>query len=144
MKELLHPVSRFLVALIFLISGAGKIFGFAGTAAMMGKVGFPLPEVFLTGAIVFEIVGGLLLLFGFQARIGALLLIIFLIPATLIFHVPGIFNEATAQDQMIQTLKNLVILGALLKYLADGAGAYALDNLRTKPANNGNLQPQQA
>jgi putative oxidoreductase len=141
MKELLHPVSRFLVALIFLVSGAGKIFGFAGTAAMMGKVGFPVPEFFLVGAIVFEIVGGLMLMFGFKPRTGALLLIIFLIPATLIFHVPGIFNPATAQNEMIQTLKNLVILGALLKYAVDGAGAYALDNLWAKQQN---LQPREA
>lgn len=144
MKELLHPISRFLVALIFVISGAGKIFGFAATAAMMGKVGFPLPEFFLVGAIVFEIVGGLLLMFGAQARIGALMLIIFLIPATLIFHVPGIFNAATAQNEMIQTLKNLVILGALLKYLADGAGAYAVDSLWAKPSEASNLQTQNA
>ncbi|MEP6925450.1 MAG: DoxX family protein [Pyrinomonadaceae bacterium] len=136
MNSLLHPLSRFLVALIFIMSGTGKIFGFAGTAGMMGKIGFPVPEFFLICAIFIEIVGGLMLLLGFKTRIGALMLIIFLITATVIFHASGIGDPVKGQDQMIQTLKNIAILGALVKFLADGAGAYALDSwLVTRPVN---------
>lgn len=131
MNMILHPMARFLVALIFIISGVGKIFGFAATAEMMGNVGFPVPEVFLSGAIAFEIIGGLSLLLGFQTRIGATLLIVFLVFATLIFHVPGIADAAKGQAETIQTLKNLAILGALIKFWIDGAGAFAVDNLST-------------
>lgn len=131
MNNLLHPLARFLVAAIFLMSGTGKIFGFAGTAAMMRTVGFPAPEFFLVGAIFLEIVGGLLLLLGYKARIGALLLIIFLVTATLIFHVPGIFDPDKVQQEMIQTLKNVAILGGLIKFFVDGAGAFTLDNKLT-------------
>jgi putative oxidoreductase len=128
MNTMLHPLARFLVALIFLMSGAGKIFGFAHTAEMMEKTGFPAASLFLTGAIVFEIVGGLSLLFGYKTRIGASLLIAFLIPATLIFHAVAVGDPARSQMEMIQVFKNLAILGALIKFWADGAGAFAVDN----------------
>ena len=123
MNKILHPLARLLVATIFLMSGVGKLAAFSATAQMMGSVGFPAPELFLTGAIIFELVGGLLLLIGYKTRIAAVALIVFLIPATLIFHASGL----PAQEQMVQTLKNLAILGALVAFVANGAGAAALD-----------------
>jgi uncharacterized membrane protein YphA (DoxX/SURF4 family) len=137
MNMILHPLARILVASIFIISGLGQIFGFAATAEMMGNIGFPAPEFFLIGAIAFELLGGLSLILGFQTRIGATLLIIFIILATLIFHVPFITDAVKGQAEAIQTLKNLAILGALVKFWIDGAGAFALDSLSavnfTKP-----------
>ncbi len=124
MNSFLNPLARFCVSLIFLMSGFNKMTGFAGTSKYMASHGFPMPDLFLVGAIFLEFVGGLLLLFGFKTKIGALMLIIFLIPATLIFHVSGL----PEQSQMIATLKNIAILGALFKFLADGAGAFSLDN----------------
>ncbi len=126
---LLHPLARFLVALIFIMSGMGKLFGFTQTAAMMESVGFPAPSLFLVGAILLEIVGGVLLLVGYKARWASLALFVFLIPATLIFHAANLADPAQGQQQMIEVLKNLAILGALVKFAVDGAGAYALDNL---------------
>jgi putative oxidoreductase len=128
MNTIFHPLARFLVALIFLLSGVGKLFGFAQTSAMMQGVGFPAPSFFLVCAISIEIIGGFLLLIGYKTRFAALALIVFLVTATLIFHVPSISDPAKGQDQMIQILKNLAILGALIKFFADGAGTLALDN----------------
>ncbi len=124
MNAILNILARFLVSLIFIMSGFGKITDFAGTSQFMEMKGFPMPDFFLIGAIFLEFVGGMLLLVGFRARIAATLLIVFLIPATLIFHVSGI----PEQSQIVETLKNLAILGALVKFLADGAGAYSIDN----------------
>jgi len=60
-------------------------------------------------------------------------LIVFLIPATIVFHVlPMSAGGQAVQAQLIEVLKNLAIIGALLKFLADGAGAYALDNVQSK------------
>jgi uncharacterized membrane protein YphA (DoxX/SURF4 family) len=142
MNMILHPLSRFLIALIFLMSGAGKIAGFAQTAEMMEKVGFPAASLFLTGAIVFEIVGGLSLLLGYKVRFGATLLIVFLIAATLIFHVPSLGDAAKSQLEMIQVLKNLAILGGLIKFWADGAGYFALDNWRLSQQQQASAKPQ--
>ena len=55
-----------------------------------------------------EIGGGLLLLTGFKARYAALALALFLVPVTLVFHNPA------HQDQMVNFLKNLAIIGGLL------------------------------
>lgn len=129
MNSYLNPLARFLVSLIFIMSGVGKLFGFSQTAAMMESTGFPAPSLFLTGAIILEIGGGILLLVGYKTRWASLALIVFLIPATLIFHAANLADPAQTQMQMIQVLKNLAILGALVKFATDGAGAYALDNL---------------
>lgn len=128
MNTYLNPLARFLVALIFIMSGAGKLFAFTPTAAMMEGVGFPAPSFFLVCAILIEIIGGVLLVIGYKARWASLALIVFLIPATLIFHAANLADPAQAQQQIVEVLKNLAILGALVKFAADGAGAYSLDN----------------
>ena len=128
MNDILHPLARFLVALIFLLSGVGKLFGFSDTAQMMAGAGFPAPSVFLVCAIALELVGGTLLLVGYKTRYAATALIVFIIPATIIFHATGIGDPVHGQEQMINALKNLAILGALTKFAADGAGAFAVDN----------------
>lgn len=133
MNMILHPLARFAVAFIFIMSGAGKMFGFAQTAAMMEKVGFPAPDFFLVGAIALELIGGILLLAGLKTRWASLALILFMIPATLIFHAAFIGDPAQNQMQITEVLKNLAIIGALVKFLADGAGEFALDNLRAQP-----------
>jgi putative oxidoreductase len=123
MNSILHPVARFLVSLIFILSGIGKIFNFSGVSEMMAGKGFPAPDLFLVGAIVLELVGGLFLLFGYRTRIGAILLIIFIVPATIIFHAPNIAE----QQELNNMMKNIAIIGALVKFIVDGAGAFSVD-----------------
>ena len=127
-NTLLPLAARILLALPFLPSGAGKIFGFAGTQQMMAAEGMPLTAFFLAGAIAFELIGGLSLLLGFKARWGAILLIIFLIPATLIFHDFWTFTGAQQMEQMTHFLKNLGLIGGLCAIAAFGAGRLSLDN----------------
>jgi len=126
--SLLNPLSRFLIAFIFLASGAGKAFAFAPTATMMSSVGFPSPSFFLACAILIELIGGTGLLLGFGTRYAAAALIVFLIPATLIFHAQFAGDPVSGQEQIAHTLKNLAIIGGLLKFVADGGGDYSLDN----------------
>jgi putative oxidoreductase len=123
-------LGRILLALIFLISGLGKIFDWQGTAGYMASKGMPLIPFFLLGAIVLELVGGLAVLLGFKARIGALLLIVFLIPATLIFHNFWTLTGMERQIQMIMFLKNLAIMGGLLLVVGLGPGPLSLDEKR--------------
>ncbi|MEO8218585.1 MAG: DoxX family protein [Acidobacteriota bacterium] len=128
MNRVLHPLGRSLVALIFVLSGAGKLMNFGATASMMGAAGFPVPELFLAGAIAFEILGGLALALGFRTRLASLALIVFLIPATLIFHAGHLSDPGQAQTQMVEVLKNLAILGALIRFVANGPGRLAFDH----------------
>lgn len=117
-------VGRTGLGLLFVVSGFGKITGFAGTAAYMASKGMPMAEALLVGAIAVELVGGLLLVAGFKARWAALAIAAFLVPTTLIFHSPV---GPEAQAQMTQFLKNLSIFGGMLYVAASGAGAWSVD-----------------
>lgn len=114
-------IGRIFLAVIFLKSGTGKIFNFSGTEQFMAAAGMPMTAFFLAAAIILELVGGLSLVLGYRARIGAWALIVFLIPATLIFHTN--FADPMQQGQF---LKNLAMLGGLLYVAAYGSGPLSL------------------
>lgn len=120
MNQSLPVLARTLIALLFIITGVMKTTGFSSTTAMMADVGFPMPSLFLTLAIVTEIGGGLLLLAGIRLCYVALALAAFLVPATLIFHVPQIGDPESGSEQLIHTLKNLAIIGGLLLFVLQG------------------------
>jgi putative oxidoreductase len=115
-------VGRILLVIIFLNSGIGKIGNFEGTAQYMAKFGMSNTSFFLFGAIVFELVGSVTVILGYFTRLGALLILIFLIPTTLIFH-------ANFADpiQMIMFLKNVSMFGGCLLLLSAGPGRLSLD-----------------
>ena len=123
MQNILVPIGRLFLSAIFLSSGFGKIFKFAGTQQYMEAKGMPIAALFLVFAIILEITGGLSVLLGYKTKWGALALIIFLIPATLIFH-----NQLSDQMQMIMFMKNVAILGGLFMVVSFGAGPLSLDN----------------
>lgn len=119
--------ARALLALIFIVSGFGKITGFSGTAGYMASQGIPFAEAALVGAIVVELLGGLMLLVGFKARWAALAIFLFIIPTTVMFHNPAGLSGQEAQGQMIHLMKNLSIMGGMLMVAVFGPGAWSLD-----------------
>ncbi len=125
MQKFTLLVGRILLCAIFVMSGIKKITGFAGTQQYMAAHGMPLTSLFLIGAIFLELGGGLSLLLGYRAKWGAVALIIFLIPTTLIFHTK--FSEPV---QVIMFMKNLAMLGGLLLMASSGAGSISLDGRR--------------
>jgi putative oxidoreductase len=129
-------LGRIGLSAIFLLSGVNKITNWEQTAQYMQAQGMPLVPLFLVGAIVLELAGGLSVLLGFHARLGAALLILFLIPATLIFHNFWALQGPEQQLQMIMFLKNVAILGGLLLIVGMGPGPISLDNrcVRCAPA----------
>ncbi|MBL8528287.1 MAG: DoxX family protein [Burkholderiales bacterium] len=125
-------IGRFLLALIFVFSGWGKIAGFAGAASYMAAKGMPWPQVLLPGAILIELGGGLALMLGWKARWAALAIFLFCIPTTLIFHDFWALPPEQAQTQMINFLKNLALMGGLLYVVAFGPGALSVDGSRRR------------
>ena len=120
-------VGRILVALIFVISGAMKIGGFAGVAGYIGSKGLPMPEVLAALTIALELGGGILLMIGYKVRIVSILFFLWLIPTTLLFHKFWGIDAAQVQNQMNNFLKNVSIMGAMLLVFAFGPGAYSVD-----------------
>lgn len=123
-------LGRILLALIFLVSGFGKIGGWEQTAGYMASKGMPLIPLFLFAAIAIEIGGGLFVLTGRMARVGALALVVFLIPTTLIFHNFWAMEGMERQLNMVMFMKNLAIMGGLLMVAAYEAGPFRIDNRR--------------
>ncbi|MGQ0522257.1 MAG: DoxX family protein [Betaproteobacteria bacterium] len=123
-------VGRALITFIFLRSAVGKIGNFSGVAGNMAAKGMPYAEILLAGAIALEIVGGLCVLLGWKARWGALALLIFLVPATLIFHNFWAIDPGQARELANQTnhfVKNLTIMGALIFIIGMGSGPLSLE-----------------
>lgn len=92
----------------------------------MQSAGVPSPQLMLVGAIAFLIVGSLSVLLGYKARIGASLLLAFLLLATYYFHAFWNFEGQEQQMQMIQFMKNLSMAGAML-FMANGSGPLSFD-----------------
>jgi putative oxidoreductase len=124
LKAFVGLIGRILLVLIFLQSGIGKIGNFEGTAKYMAGYGMPYTTFFLLGAIFFELVGSITVILGYFTRLGALLLVIFLIPTTLIFHT----NFADPM-QKINFMKNVSMFGGCLLLLMAGAGRFSLDSI---------------
>lgn len=120
-------VGRILVALIFVISGAMKIGGFAGVAGYIGSKGLPMPEVLAALTIALELGGGILLVIGWKTRVVALLFFLWLIPTTLLFHKFWGIDAAQVQNQFNNFMKNVSIMGAMWLLMAFGPGAHSLD-----------------
>lgn len=112
--------ARVCLALIFLKAGITHLLGFAGFADMIGQQ-LPLGALLAAGTVIFQLLGSLSLLLGYKVKIGAALLILFLIPASLMFHNP------TDPMQLNAFLKNLGLIGGLLMVIYTGAGAASLD-----------------
>ena len=120
-------LGRILIALIFLLSGFGKITGFAGTAGYMASKGVPMVDVLLAITIVIELGGALLIIAGFKARLAAVALFLWMIPVTFIFHNFWAAPADQAMIQQIMFMKNLSIMGAMLYIAAFGSGPMSVD-----------------
>jgi putative oxidoreductase len=121
----LAVVGRILIAIIFIISGFGKISAPEATQGYIESVGMPLPLLAYFGAIVVELGGGALLVIGYRVRVVAAIMALFTVIAALFFH-----HGFADQNQMVHFLKNIAMAGGLLQIVAFGAGAFSLDNRR--------------
>ena len=107
--SLLNRIARVLLCLVFVHAVFGKLTGFAGPAAAIAAKGLPLAPVLLVAAMALMAVGSALVISGWRSRLGAVLLLLFLVPTTLLFHA-----EVTDAGERIQLFKNLAIIGGLL------------------------------
>jgi putative oxidoreductase len=120
-------IARILLALMFVLGGIGKLGGLEGTAGYIASKGLPLPMVLAVGAGVLELVAGVLLIIGWQARWAALALAAFTLVASVIFHNYWAMPAAQQMMQQLMFMKNLAVAGGLLLVFAFGAGSLSLD-----------------
>jgi uncharacterized membrane protein YphA (DoxX/SURF4 family) len=130
------------LALIFLLAAAEMVVDWQGAEQaltqalcdMLGKMPeggdfrnaleevVPWSHVLLGVAALFEIVGGLMVFLGIKVRAGSVLLMLFLIPTTWVFHRFWQLTGAEQDLQLVMFLKNLAIFGGLLTLCVFGKG----------------------
>jgi putative oxidoreductase len=122
-------LGRILIGGIFVQSGFGKLMGLDAFAAGLAARGMPAglaPVLAPIGASV-EFFGGLAIVFGLMMRYAALLMIAFVIVATLISHRFWSLQGAERRTQTVQFAKNVAIIGGFLFVFVTGGGRYSLD-----------------
>jgi putative oxidoreductase len=124
-------LGRFFFALIFLLAGANHFN--KQTIGYAASQGVPLASIAVPLSGALAIAGGLSLLLGYRARLGAWLIVLFLIPVTLMMHkFWTVTDPMMAQLQMILFMKNVSMLGGALLISQLGAGPFSLDARRSR------------
>lgn len=118
-------VIRLTLGILVLLHGLSKITGgVSGIGGMLQGVG--LPAFFAWGAYLGEVLGPALLIVGYYARVGALLILVNMIFAILLAHRPDLFalNAQGGWELELQGMFLLTALGLILT----GPGRYSIND----------------
>jgi len=130
LKTPLVVVGRVLLALMFIMAGFSKLGNISGTAGYIASGGLPLASVLAVVVGLLELLGGIAIAIGFQARWAALALGLFTIAASLLFHKFWAVAPEQAFVQQLMFMKNLSVAGGLFIVAALGAGPVSVDARR--------------
>jgi putative oxidoreductase len=129
LRSLLAIIGRLCLSAIFLASAFTHLIpNLDGVIQEMQAKGMPAAPIFILGAIGVLVIGSALLVLGYKARFGALLLLLFLVPYTYYFQTP--WNAAPGAEfgeQLVHFLKNIGLAGAMLLIIAAGPGPGSID-----------------
>ncbi|MEZ7833891.1 MAG: DoxX family protein [Burkholderiaceae bacterium] len=117
---------RILLAALFIPAGISKIVGFEGTVGYIASVGLPLATLAAISAIVVELIAGLALLVGYRIKLAAVILAVFTLVATVLFHNFWAMPADQAYMQQLMFMKNIAVVGGLLMVAALGGGTWVL------------------
>lgn len=122
-------LGRILYSLIFITGGINhltnpQMVGYAASA------GVPLPSVLVPLSGILALLGGLSILFGYKAKLGAWLVVVFLVPVTLMMHnFWAVSDPQMHMMQMVNFNKNVTMLGGAFFIAFFGSGPYSLENV---------------
>ena len=120
MSNILDLVARILISALFLLNGVFKISNYDGTIGWMESFG--IPGILIVPAIILELVGPILIILGYKAKIAAGILSLFCIATAFIFH-----NDFSDQMQLGSFLKNIALAGGFLFIFINGTKDLSLD-----------------
>lgn len=123
MNMIAATIGRILLSLIFIVSGASKLFDLTGTEAMIVGAGFPSGLAIPAGA--FELIAGLAIALGFMTRFFAILLAGFCLLTAVLFH-----QNVTDPMQAAMAMKNVAIAGGFLCLFAHSQMRWSYDSMR--------------
>jgi putative oxidoreductase len=120
-------VGRILYSLLFVSAAPGHFS--AATISYAAAQGVPLANLAVPASGILALLGGLSIALGYKAKLGALAVIAFLVPVTIMMHnFWAVTDPMMHQLQMVMFMKNLALVGGALTFFVHGAGAYSLDS----------------
>lgn len=122
-------IGRTLFSLIFLMTIMGHFS--AKSIAYAESMNVPMAGVLVPLSGVIATLGALSIILGYKAKVGAWLIVIFLVPVTFFMHNFWSAPEAMMQIQMVMFMKNISMLGGALMIAYFGAGPVSIDNKNT-------------
>lgn len=113
-------VARILMGGFFLLAGIMKLQGIDAVAGYIGSVGLPIPMILAWASALFEVGVGIAIITGKYFKEATLLLAVFVVVVSFIFHNPSGWGEDMMQQMMF--MKNMAIVAGLLFMASHGAG----------------------
>tara|TARA_B100000524_G_C23606279_1_gene354531 strand:- start:63 stop:437 length:375 start_codon:yes stop_codon:yes gene_type:complete len=113
MANVLDLLGRILISTLFLLNGVFKISNYDGTVGWIESFG--MPGILIIPAIILEVIGPILIIVGYKAKIAAGFLSLFCILTAIIFH-----NDFSDQMQFTSFLKNIALAGGFLFIVVNG------------------------
>jgi putative oxidoreductase len=119
-------IGRILYSLIFIMGVAGhfqsQVIAYAATKGVW------LASLTVPASGVLALLGGLSIALGYKTRWGAIAVVAFLVPVTVVMHAFwGVSDPWTRHVEMMMFMKNVALTGGALTFVVHGAGAYSLD-----------------
>jgi putative oxidoreductase len=121
MRDTETLIARVLTSLIFIAAGITQIFDPKATLHEIRGDHLPLADFFYVVSTAVLLIGALSIVVGWQTRWGAAALLVFIVPATFLFHL------RSDQNDLELFLRDLAIAGGLILLLQRGPGAWSLD-----------------
>jgi putative oxidoreductase len=118
-------LGRILYSAIFIMSGPNHFR--PAIIAFAAAQGVPLARIAVPLSGIIALLGGLSIALGYRARLGAWLIVVFLVPVTLMLHrFWGLSDPQLVQLQQAMFMKNVAMLGAALIIARVGSGPLSL------------------
>ena len=125
MGNILDLLGRILISILFLLNGVSKINNYESTVDWIES--FEISGMIIIPAIILEIIGPILIIIGYKAKIAAGFLSLFCITTAIIFH-----NDFSDQVQFTSFLKNIALAGGFLFIIVNGTKEFSIDKKFSK------------
>lgn len=122
MKDYIDLIARIFIAFIFLFEAYDMMTHFNETKELMTTYGITWrQDILLSGCLFLMVLGSILVLIGYRASFGAVLLLLYFIPITFILH--SWWNDPLEikREQAELFIKNFAIIGGLLMVVVNGS-----------------------
>lgn len=133
-------IGRVLFAGLFLGSAVGHLTQTDAMAGYAQAKGVPSARFAVLATGVLLLAGGAMVLLGVWADLGALLLVVFLLPTAVMMHPPWkVSDPQERQAEQTQFMKNVALAGAALMLFAFFASTEDLGLMLTDPLFDGSF-----